>query len=165
MDNNHPNEQTEYNLADDLNTLAQHETADKGHRVANYLIDNLLMQYVLGFASGYVLALLLLEIAPDFLYDVINQPPGTLKYMLYLYMVAIFNYLIYYTLCEKFFRGYTLGKLLSGTRAIRKDGGELTFKDAFLRSVIRLIPFEAFSGLGVEPWHDAWTNTTVIKSR
>lgn len=165
MDNNYQNPQQDYNLADDLNSLAQYTPADKGRRFVNWLVDNLLMQYVLGFATGYLLALLFLEIAPDFLYDVVNEPPGSMNYLLYVYIVAIFNYLVYYTLCEKLFRGYTLGKLLSGTRAIRKDGTELTWRDAFLRSLSRLVPFEAFSGLGDEPWHDTWTNTTVISAR
>lgn len=165
MENNYQNQEQEYNLADDLNSLAQYTPADKGRRFVNFLVDNLLMQYVVGFATGYLLALVLIELAPDFLYEVINEPAGTLNYFLFTYMVAIFNYLVYYTLCEKLFKGYTLGKLLSGTRAIRKDGTELTWKDAFLRSLIRLVPFEVFSGLGDEPWHDTWTNTTVIQAR
>jgi len=66
--------------------------------------------------------------------------------------------------CEKAFKGRTLGKVISGTRAIRNDGGELTLKDALLRSLSRLVPFEVFSGFGT-PWHDSWTNTQVIKAR
>jgi uncharacterized RDD family membrane protein YckC len=41
-------------------------------------------------------------------------------------MIIIVNYLVYYTLCEKLFRGQTLGKLITGTRAIRTDGEKLT---------------------------------------
>jgi uncharacterized RDD family membrane protein YckC len=65
---------------------------------------------------------------------------------------------------KKLFRGQTLGKLFTGTRAIRTDGEELTFKDALLRSLCRLIPFEVFSGFGV-PWHDSLTITMVVKKR
>jgi uncharacterized RDD family membrane protein YckC len=85
--------------------------------------------------------------------------------LLILYLVGILNYLLYYTFCEKVFKGYTLGKLITGTRAIRDDGNELTFKDAILRSLSRLVPFEALSAFGYSPWHDSWTKTTVIKSR
>ena len=81
------------------------------------------------------------------------------------YLVVIFNYLIYYTACEKLFRGYTLGKLISGTRAIRQDGQELTLKNAFMRSLSRLVPFELFSGFNTLAWHDKWTDTMVIRSR
>jgi uncharacterized RDD family membrane protein YckC len=69
---------------------------------------------------------------------------------------------VYYSLCEKLFRGQTLGKLITATCALRTDGEELTFKDALLRSLCRLVPLEVFSGFGV-PWHDAWTNTMVVK--
>jgi uncharacterized RDD family membrane protein YckC len=81
------------------------------------------------------------------------------------YAIGFFNYLIYYTICEKAFRGYTLGKLLTGTRAIRDNGEELTFKDALLRSLSRLVPFEVLSGFAARPWHDSWTKTQVVKVR
>ena len=79
------------------------------------------------------------------------------------YIVGIFNYIIYYGFCEKLFRGQTIGKFFTKTKAIRNDGEELTLKDAFLRSLCRLIPFEVFSGFGV-PWHDSLTNTMVVKT-
>src|SRR5258706_8425847 len=81
------------------------------------------------------------------------------------YAIGVFNYTIYYTICEKTFRGYTLGKLITGTRAIRDDGTELTFKDALLRSLSRLVPLELLSGFAFRPWHDSWTKTQVIRAR
>jgi uncharacterized RDD family membrane protein YckC len=75
------------------------------------------------------------------------------------------NYIVYYTLCEKLLKGYTLGKLITGTRAIRQDGGELTFRNALLRSLSRCVPFEVFSGFNTLTWHDSWTDTKVIKAR
>ena len=81
--------------------------------------------------------------------------------------IAYFNYIFYYTICETAFKGYTLGKIITGTRAVRNDGSNLTFKDAILRSLSRIVPFEVFSGLGspCNPWHDTWTKTMVIKAR
>ncbi|MBK6634385.1 MAG: hypothetical protein IPG38_08770 [Chitinophagaceae bacterium] len=55
--------------------------------------------------------------------------------------------------------------MVTGTRAIRQDGNELTFKDALLRSLCRLVPFEVFSGFNILTWHDSWTETMVIKAR
>jgi uncharacterized RDD family membrane protein YckC len=63
------------------------------------------------------------------------------------------------------FRGYTLGKFITGTRAIRDDDDELTFKDALLRSLCRIVPLEVFSALAGFPWHDRWTKTKVVKTR
>jgi uncharacterized RDD family membrane protein YckC len=81
------------------------------------------------------------------------------------YVIFICNYLFYYTLCEKLFRGYTLGKFITGTRAIREDDEELTFKDALLRSLCRIVPLEVLSALAGFPWHDRWTKTKVVKTR
>jgi uncharacterized RDD family membrane protein YckC len=91
--------------------------------------------------------------------------PESLEVVVFGVILAYFNYIIYYTFCEKLFRGYTLGKLVTGTRAIRTDGQELTFRDTILRTLSRIVPFEVFSGFGGHPWHDEWTKTMVIKSR
>ena len=97
-----------------------------------------------GMAVGMLLALLF----PDYMLNYLKAMTG-LSYCLYAYMIVIVNYLVYYTICEKAFKGYTLGKLITGTRAIREDGNELTFKDALLRSLSRMVPFEGFSAFRI----------------
>ncbi len=142
--------------------------ASQGQRFLNLLIDGLFMRFALSLATGYVFGYILLGIAPDFLADVayeIEGGPKTWRFWVLSILLGYFNYLIYYAICEKAFKGYTLGKLITGTRAIRDDGQELTFKDAILRTLSRIVPFEAFSGFGDRPWHDNWTKTTVIKVR
>lgn len=140
--------------------------ASTGQRFLNYLIDALLMQYGLSFVTGYILARILLAISPQTAYDLFVLKSNSADVILSYYLLAIINYLIYYTFCEKLFKGYTLGKLITGTRAIREDGGELSLKNAFIRSISRLVPFEAFSIWGENGlWHDKWSKTMVIKSR
>ena len=120
------------------------------------------MYFVVGYASGYLIARLVLAISPETAYDLFAEDNNLLA----IYLIAFLNHIVYYTICEKAFKGYTLGKLITGTRAVREDGGELTVKDAFLRSLSRLVPFEAFSiWFGSGLWHDTWTKTKVIKSR
>jgi uncharacterized RDD family membrane protein YckC len=60
-------------------------------------------------------------------------------------------------------KGRSLGKWITGTVAVRLDGNTINWKDAFLRSLSRIVPFEPFSALGYAPWHDKWTETTVVK--
>jgi uncharacterized RDD family membrane protein YckC len=116
---------------------------------------------VIADATGYFLAKFLLAVSPETAYDLFGE-----ENLLAGYSIAMLNHLIYYSICEKAFKGYTLGKLITGTRAIRDDGEELTFKDAFLRSLSRLVPFEALSiWFGSGLWHDTWTKTKVIKVR
>lgn len=160
MEENYPQE-PQHGLFDDH---LQYEEATQGSRFFNFLIDNLFMRFVLSYATGYIVGYLLAYIAPDFLMSIAYEERGINFWLLSL-ILGYFNYLVYYTFCEAAFKGYTLGKLITGTRAVRNDGSNLLFKDALLRSLSRIVPFEAFSALGNAPWHDTWTNTTVIKTR
>lgn len=154
-------EQQDY-LTYEADALFQYEYATQGQRFFNWLIDNLLMRFALSYITGFAVGYILNELWPDFLYDLVYSK-GQMGLWLLGYIIAIFNYIIYYTFCEKLCKGYTLGKLISKTKAIRQDGGELTFKDAFLRSLCRIVPFEVFSGFGKLTWHDQWTKTMIVK--
>lgn len=145
--------------------IYQYEYASTGQRFLNMLIDNILMNYGLSYLSGSIVGYLLGTFFPDFAVSLFSEPESS-EVILFGVIVAYFNHIIYYTFCEKLFRGYTLGKLITGTRAIRIDGKELTFKDTVLRSLVRLVPFEALSiWFGNGLWHDRWTKTMVIKTR
>lgn len=153
-------------LADDAYLNNHFEYATQGQRFLNYLIDNILMRYGLSYLTGIAIGTLLAVAAPETLDNLADSESNwTIGMLLVGLLVGILNYIVYYTICEKLFRGYTLGKLITGTRAIRQDGNELTFKDALLRSLSRLVPFEVFSGFNTLTWHDSWTDTMVIKAR
>jgi uncharacterized RDD family membrane protein YckC len=75
----------------------------------------------------------------------------------------------YYTLMEGT-TGTTIGKLLTGTRVVDEDGRRITFLQASLRSLSRVVPFEAFSVLLADDedprgWHDRWPRTRVVHRR
>jgi len=151
-------------LADELEDLDRYTEATLGQRLMNFLLDGALSHYGLSQLINYFVGL----ISGIYIRTSVTIYAMGLEITvpLFSYEIVLISYLLYYSICEKVFKGYTLGKLLSGTRAIRADGGELTFKDAFLRSLSRLVPFEQFSiwsGNGL--WHDSWTKTRVIKAR
>ncbi|SRR5258705_10011278 len=154
----------ESGLSDQLLSEIQLIPASTGQRFLNFFIDNLLMRFGLSFLTSAGVGVLLGLFFPEYVLR-ISENPERGDLLLLAYLIWIINTLLYYTICEKGFKGYTLGKLITGTRAIREDGNELTFKDALLRSLSRLVPFEAFSAFGGYPWHDSWTKTRVIKSR
>jgi uncharacterized RDD family membrane protein YckC len=144
----------------------QYTPATSGTRFLNWLIDNLLMRFGLSYVTGMGVGYIIGKYFPDYAERIVYASERNAYDLLLLgYIIAIFNYLFYYTICEKAFKGYTLGKLISGSRAIREDGKELTFKDALLRSLSRLVPFEVFSGFSDRPWHDRWTKTRVVQAR
>ncbi len=152
-------------LPEDTYELNQFEYATQGQRFLNWLIDNLLLRYGLAYLTGMGVGVVIGLAAPEFFADISYSDGFSSKLLLLGVLIAYLNYIIYYTLCEKLFRGYTLGKLITGTRAIRQDGEELTFRNAFLRSLSRCVPFEVFSGFSTLTWHDSWTDTMVIKAR
>ena len=143
----------------------QYVDATTGSRFLNFLIDYLFMHFALSNATAYMVGYLLSLTAPEFLQSLSEEGEYGGRMLLLSFLIVNFNYLMYYTICEKAFKGYTLGKLITGTRAIRNDGNPLTFRDAILRSLSRMVPFEPFSAFGGSPWHDSWTNTRVIKAR
>ena len=84
------------------------------------------------------------------------------------FTIQLFDYMFrigYYTVSEAFTSGQTIGKKLTRTRAVRLDGEMFTVKEAFLRSLCRIIPFEAVISLFGYIIHDRWTNTVVITEK
>jgi len=80
-------------------------------------------------------------------------------------IVGLFQYAFFMGVTEALFKGKTLGKVFTGTRAVNPDGSPISAKTAFLRGLCRMVPFEAFSafsGSWPRPWHDKWTDTYVI---
>jgi uncharacterized RDD family membrane protein YckC len=73
-------------------------------------------------------------------------------------------YVSYMFLQETILKGKSIGKFVTGTKAVNEDGTTISTKAALLRSLSRFVPFEPFSGLGSRcfPWHDRWTHTRVI---
>jgi uncharacterized RDD family membrane protein YckC len=167
MENDHTNNvlenPAEQSFLADIPAL-NYNYASSAQRFFNWLIDNLLMRFGVSYLTGAGVGVLLQLISPEVLFELASGQRGFIFWVVS-YFIFICNYLIYYTLCEKLFRGYTLGKFITGTRAIRDDDDELTFKDALLRSLCRIVPLEVFSALAGFPWHDRWTKTKVVKTR
>jgi uncharacterized RDD family membrane protein YckC len=112
--------------------------------------------YGLMFVLGIVLGLTgLADSYVDFMQS------GIGKAFHYLIQYALF--VVFYTLMEGLSKGRTLGKLVTGTHAIQEGGAPITWKNALLRSLCRIIPFEPVSGFNGYPWHDKMTETIVVR--
>lgn len=132
------------------------EPADKGLRFANFLIDYIVFNIVSYLVTSAYEALVI----PQYTYI---DEDAALVFSLYGVFISIGVFVLFYTSFEYYTKGRSLGKLATNTIAVRLDGSPITFKDALLRSLCRLIPFETFSALFVTPWHDSITGTTVVK--
>jgi len=164
MEETNSPEPTEPGHSDEFNSGIVYVYASTGQRFLNFLIDNLLMNYGLSYLTGSAVGIFLTLLFPDYM-SRLSGSSDIIDLLPLAYAIGIVNYLLYYTICEKGFKGQTLGKWITGTRVIRNDGDELTFKDALLRTLCRLVPFEVLSAFGGHPWHDIWTKTSVIKTR
>jgi uncharacterized RDD family membrane protein YckC len=133
--------------------------ASGGKRFANYIID-LVVFYGLVVAASIIVLVLNPESIDSF-----NEKSAESGLMENL-VILIFM-ILYWFGVEAIFKGKTLGKLITGTRAVNEDGSNITAKTAILRSLSRMVPFEAFSALGNPsyPWHDKWTKSYVIDER
>ena len=134
----------------DFDAVEEPQLATRLQRFGNTVIDSLVLMLL-------VVALLLSGSAFD---------PALAEQVATDNLLVLILVTLYYATCEFFF-GWTPAKLVTGTRVVTATGGSAGFQQLLLRSVIRLVPFEALSLLGSPPvgWHDRWSRTRVIRTR
>ncbi|WP_431293245.1 RDD family protein [Pedobacter sp. P26] len=127
--------------------------ASSGKRFANYIIDTIVF-YIVSFGLGIVIGIL----KPNLLVGVDD---------LSLRLVLLLFYGIGMFMTEAMSNGRSIGKLITGTRAVNVDGTDMSFQKAFVRNIVRAIPFNALSALGTPsiPWHDRWSDTMVVDEK
>ncbi len=122
--------------------------ASKGKRFVNGLIDYILIGFVLGILiqifNGLSIALY-----GNFL----------VRYLIQSIFIVVFC-----SLEEIALKGKTIGKLITGTRAVNEDGTPMTAQTVLIRSLCRVVPFDGLSFIG-NGWHDRWSHTIVIDER
>ena len=135
-------------------------SAEGGKRFLNLLIDRM-ADLGVEFCLGMLLALMDRWGVTTHAVDMLGNL-GTVGFIFFGCGVSV----TYYTLCEGLC-GRTLGKWITGTKAVMASGTPLTWNAALVRSLVRLVPFEALSFLGstASGWHDRWTDTRVIDLR
>ena len=138
------------NLLSDLESSLVRATA--GKRLANFIIDRILY-----LPFSYACGLLIGTLSMDFAY-LLNSN----KFVEILTEFLLFA--IFMGLQEALFKGRSIGKFITQTKAVNIDGSTISAQTAFARGFSRIVPFEPFSafGDGCNPWHDRWNNTMVI---
>ncbi len=134
--------------------------ASQGKRLANYLIDIICAYFCMFFVAS-----LLLGVGSSNESTTLLHEPESSSGLESLFTLLTFS--LYYFLTETLMKGRTIGKLITGTRAITSKHEYLTAGDALKRTLCRLIPFDALSflissGYG---WHDKWTDTMVVDEK
>lgn len=136
----------------------QYDYAGAGIRFLNYLIDTITF-YILSAIIGVIGGIVMVSTGTTFSAD-----SGGAVQLLFLF-AFLFIIILYYTVLEGS-KGKTLGKLITKTKVVTEDGDPITYKQAFLRTLTRFVPFEPFSAFfGLTMWHDQWTRTVVVKDK
>jgi uncharacterized RDD family membrane protein YckC len=154
MDNNIST--TSPDLLQELEQEYQYEDASTGLRLANYLID--LVTYYISFITLFTVVVLATQ-SPAMVTWIDELPPFVDN------LIGMVIYAIFMSLIEGFSKGRSLGKLITGTQAVRWDNQPFSWGNAIGRSFSRIVPLEFLSALWGSPWHDTWTNTRVVKMR
>lgn len=131
--------------------------ASGGKRFANLLVD-LVVQLVLGFLIGLFATLLYLTLGIDGPAIWIAEM-GPLEER----FLGVVILIVYYGLIESL-TSRSVGKYITGTKVVMYDGSKPEAGTILLRTICRIIPFEAFSFLGSKArgWHDSLSKTYVI---
>lgn len=79
-------------------------------------------------------------------------------------IIAYIVLFLYYFVFELFL-GATPAKFITKTQVISRTGDKPDVSAIALRTVIRFVPFEAFSCLGGDGWHDRWSKTMVVEHK
>ncbi len=133
------------------------EHASKSQRFLNYMIDYLIC-YGLNFPVIFVFAAIMTSATMSF-----ESAVAYLTNFVFLMFLSFINLLVYYFLFEGLTKGLTVGKLITGTRAVTEDITTITWRDAFVRTLCRMIPFDPISVLAGFPLHDRLSRTYVVK--
>ncbi len=149
----------------DIETEIQLQPASTGLRFANLLID-IVVFYVIMATIGVVYGFYLTFNGSTEALDSLSQSDSLTGSVWTEYLLIYTLNVLIYTSIEGFSKGRSLGKLITGTKAVNiADASSISYKTALMRSLSRIVPFEPFSALGGHPWHDRWTDTMVVKIR
>ena len=122
---------------------------DKGARLGNFIIDTIIICIII------IPVIVLIA----FIYPDIYNPSSPAFEML-----ASFVFFSYYFLLE-FFLGKTVGKMLTKTFVVDRNGNKPKLLNIVVRSLVRLIPIEGISFLfGTLGFHDLISGTRVVKN-
>lgn len=132
--------------------------ATQGQRLANFFIDYI-CQILLLFALLFAVAIFALLAGND---TIMARIEGMNR--IEEYGIGIVILLVYYNVFEIFF-ARTIGKFITNTVVVDVNGEKPESQEILIRSLCRLIPFDAFSFLGApdKGWHDSISKTYVVK--
>jgi uncharacterized RDD family membrane protein YckC len=143
-------------MKDTIYSIDKQLWASDRRRFANCILD-----FFFGYFSLFVSGLVVVIVGNVFNLDVFSIWQNIV--FNYMYSVLFVFIMINYLVLEYFF-GRSLGKLVTGTVVVNKNGLKPSFGAILIRTLCRLIPFDPLSFLGKSGriWHDVLSATYVV---
>ncbi|AZA90866.1 RDD family [Chryseobacterium nakagawai] len=135
--------------------IVEYNKASLWIRLANNFIDVIII-YIINYLLSIICNFLYKITSIEFFYFYSNGS------ILWSFFIGNFNYCLYYFLMENYFDGKTVSKYITGTKVISTDGTKPTTQQITYRTLSRIVPFDGLSFLGINGWHDSWSDTRVI---
>ncbi|MEL1244784.1 RDD family protein [Flavobacterium sp. DGU11] len=131
--------------------------ASKGKRFGTFMLDTAVF-YILQIAVALIAGILYTVFEYDGMLLWVTEMSDAGMLVLVL-SINMFYFIVMEGVLQR-----TLGKMVTGTKVVMEDGSKPPAGVIVLRTVCRLIPFEAFSFLGERGrgWHDSITHTYVV---
>lgn len=144
-------------MALDESTLKEISVSN-GTRFVNYLIDGLIVGSVVTLPLlGYIFSSVNLD-DPESINSVGSSANSVQVF-------AIGGQFLYYFLMEAYMGGRTLGKMVTGSIVVNKQGELATPGNIAGRSLCRFIPFDNISFIFTRGWHDSISDTYVVDKK
>ncbi len=139
--------------------LVRHKAAMALRRIGNDIFDMLIFRIIL-FPTVFLIAYSLV------LFGLVEPESFAEIDPLIDWILTVSLFILYYFIFESIWQR-TPAKFITGTKVIACDGTKPTTSAIAIRTLVRFVPFEAFSFLGerVRGWHDRWSGTYVIKAK
>jgi uncharacterized RDD family membrane protein YckC len=127
------------------NVQIAYRPAGLGTRFSAWLLDTIFV--VLASIAIFLLALVLMAAAGIVIKNLgefspinkNNAPDFPLYFIAIAWLFWALGSFVYFTLCELFWRGQTIGKRACGVRVVKADGFSLDAASVFLRNIFRLV--------------------------
>lgn len=123
-------------------------------RFLHYLIDAIIL-FAVGMVFGFVLGTAQQRGLTNFSFTRGHLEINFVGYLIHLGFYFFFELLT----------GSTPGKMLFGRIVINEYGERPEAGALALRTISRIVPFEAFSCLAERGWHDNWSKTFVVSKK
>ena len=133
--------------------------ANMGKRFLNYVIDlafATVVIFFIFFLFGFISFVITWASNGENTEEISTMSPLVNR------LIFLFLYVMILFFTEKFSKGRSLGKWITGTKVVKRDGTDLTTEDLLKRNFSRAVPFDQLSFLGNVGWHDSWSDTRVV---